>query len=78
MGSPDRPRELFNDPTNVVLKRYELLQPVCVEITPEGVYNGNGEFQDPEGMTFRIIGFDRSRSGRERWMGRGWVITAKQ
>lgn len=73
MGSPDRAPELFSDPKNVVLKRYERLQPVCVEITPEGIYNGNGQFKDPADMIFKIIGFDRS-NGREFWIGRAYTI----
>lgn len=73
MGSPDRAPELLSDPKNVVLKQGERLQPVCVEITPEGVYNGNGQFKDPEGIIFKIIGFDRS-NGREFWIGRAYII----
>lgn len=64
--------ELFNNTNDIILKHGECLKTVTVEITAEGIYNGNGEYQDPKDMLFKIIGFDRS-NGRMFWIGRGYI-----
>lgn len=64
--------ELFNDPKTVALGRDERLIAVSVEVSPEGVYIGNGQFKDPGDEIFKIIGFDRS-NGSGFWIGRGYI-----
>ena len=64
--------ELYSNPKNITLKPGEIIMPVHVEITPDGGYNGNGEFEICDEGNFRIIEFDR-RNGREVWTGRGWT-----
>lgn len=73
---PKKTPELFNNPESITLKRNERIEVVSIEVTPEGVYDGNGKYQDPQGAVFRIIGFDRS-NGREFWIGQGYIRTTK-
>ncbi len=74
----ERPKpKLFCDPRKVTLNRGEYLVPVSIEISPEGVYAGNGEYQDPGDQIFPLKGFDRTL-GRERWEGIGYIVTTEE
>ncbi len=66
--------ELFNEPTQVTCKRGECVKGIDIEISPDGAYNGNGEFQDPMGRNFKIIGFEKREDGTHVWIGRGFII----
>lgn len=64
----NKPR-LYNDPTKAVCGRGEFLEEIEIPISPDGGYNGNGEFQEPEGKVFKILS-----AGIDSWTGRAYVI----
>ncbi len=66
--------ELFSNSKKIILGRGENITPISIEISAEGIYAGNGEYQDPQDQIFPLIGFDRT-DGRNRWIGRAFIIT---
>lgn len=64
--------KLFSNQDDVILQPGESIGSIDVEITADGGYNGNGEFESCDDGPYKIIGFNRS-NGREFWIGRGWI-----
>ena len=46
---------------------------VAIPVSPEGIYIGNGQFEDPGDTIFRVVGFEKLEDGNVRWTARAYT-----